>query len=240
MVIDKGLGVHATEDLCQTCAPYIDYIKFGFGTAALQNEAALKLKIEIMKSSQVHSFVGGTMIEMSVAEGTLPQMLARLKSIGFSAVEISDGIIKMSEQIRADAIARAQDAGFVVLSEVGKKDPQKQLGHDRFLECIEADLAAGVSQVVIESRESGKNIGIFDHDGAIKTAELEKILAQVSAPGKLIWEAPVKDQQSSLILRIGADVSLGNIAPQDVLGLEALRRGLRFDTFPIYETKMKK
>ncbi len=46
-----------------------------------------------------------------------------------------------------------------------------------------------------------------------------------------IWEAPLKTQQTALILLCGSNVSLGNIRPQDVLALETLRCGLRFETF---------
>ena len=51
-----------------------------------------------------------------------------------------------------------------------------------------------------------------------------------SAP-RLIWEAPLRSQQAYLVCRFGANVSLGNIRPQECLALEALRCGLRFETF---------
>jgi phosphosulfolactate synthase len=53
---------------------------------------------------------------------------------------------------------------------------------------------------------------------------------------RLIWEAPLKSQQEYFILRFGPDVSFGNIPPGDLLALEALRAGLRFETLrPIVE-----
>ena len=47
---------------------------------------------------------------------------------------------------------------------------------------------------------------------------------------KLIWEAPQKNQQAYLILKFGANVNLGNIAPEEITALETMRRGLRGDT----------
>jgi len=47
---------------------------------------------------------------------------------------------------------------------------------------------------------------------------------------RLLFEAPQKDQQVWFIERFGAEVNLGNIAPEDVLSLETLRLGLRSDT----------
>ena len=48
-----------------------------------------------------------------------------------------------------------------------------------------------------------------------------------------MFDAPVKHQQVWFIQRFGPDVSLGNIAPGDVLSLETLRLGLRSDTLGV-------
>jgi phosphosulfolactate synthase len=45
-----------------------------------------------------------------------------------------------------------------------------------------------------------------------------------------MWEAPLPRQQTALLTHFGPNVNLGNVRPTDLLGLEALRRGLRFDT----------
>jgi len=46
----------------------------------------------------------------------------------------------------------------------------------------------------------------------------------------VLWEAPQQAQQAFLIRRFGPNVNLANIATSEVLALEALRRGLRFET----------
>ena len=48
---------------------------------------------------------------------------------------------------------------------------------------------------------------------------------------RLIWEAPLKNQQTYLIQQFGPNVNLGNIPTGEALALEALRAGLRFETF---------
>ena len=48
---------------------------------------------------------------------------------------------------------------------------------------------------------------------------------------QVVWEAPNKSQQTMFIKLIGANVNLGNIAPGEVVALEALRCGMRGDTF---------
>jgi phosphosulfolactate synthase len=46
-----------------------------------------------------------------------------------------------------------------------------------------------------------------------------------------VFEAPRKDQQARFIREYGPEVNLANIALDEALGLETLRRGLRADTF---------
>jgi phosphosulfolactate synthase len=41
----------------------------------------------------------------------------------------------------------------------------------------------------------------------------------------------MKSQQAWFIKHFGANVNLGNIAPDEIISLEALRVGLRGDTF---------
>lgn len=83
--------------------------------------------------------------------------------------------------------------------------------------------------VIIEGRESGKNIGIFDDKGNVKDDDL-KIISDSVSQDKIMWETPQKNQQIELILTIGNDVNLGNINSGDIISLETLRRGLRGDT----------
>ena len=97
-------------------------------------------------------------------------------------------------------------------------------------EIVNADLEGGASIVIMEAREAGKGVGIYDASGLPKEAEIEAFLAGVRDPDRILWEAPLGPQQRYLVLRFGPNVNLGNIAPEDVLALEALRCGLRGDT----------
>jgi phosphosulfolactate synthase len=136
----------------------------------------------------------------------------------------------MDLETRKTAILKAQTAGFTVYTEVGKKDPSEALSLEETLRVIAADSDCDVKKVIIEAREAGKGVGIFDKDGKIKQDEMEEILSGVDDPQQLMWEAPIKNQQQTLILRCGYNVSLGNIPPDDILALEALRQGVRGDT----------
>jgi len=230
MVIDKGLGLARTQDLIETAADVVDDVKLSFGTSAFYSGHVLKKKNDMLRAAGIDCMPGGTFLEVSVWQGRYKEFLKRAKDLGFTMIEVSDGTIEMSSDTRKDCIKRALDAGFRVISEVGKKDPNEKIAISLMHEEIAADLALGAYKVIVEAREAGKNIGIFDKDGKTRMDEVDAILSGVEDPDVLVWEAPIKNQQQDLILRFGVNVNLGNIPPDDVLALEALRQGLRGDT----------
>jgi phosphosulfolactate synthase len=230
MVLDKGLGLHAVDDLMQVAAPVIDVVKLSFGTSALLDHALLKEKVRTITAHGVHCMPGGTLQEVALWQGAFERYLERARELGFDALEVSDGTIPADARTRADAIARAVKAGFRVLSEVGKKDPGDAEPVARLAEVVNADLDHGAFMVIMEAREAGKGVGIYDAAGTPREAEIEAFLRGVRDPGRVLWEAPLGPQQRYLVLRFGPNVSLGNVAPEDVLALEALRCGLRGDT----------
>src|SRR5262245_17546589 len=230
MVIDKGLGLNAVDDLMQVAAPAIDVLKLTFGTSALLRHDVLKEKVRTVTANGVHCMPGGTLQEVAIWQGALDRYLDRARELGFDAIEVSDGTIAMDGRMRADAIAKAVKAGFRVLSEVGKKDPADAQPMAALAETVNADLAAGAFMVIMEAREAGKGVGIYDASGLPREAEIEAFLGGVRDPGRILWEAPLGPQQRYLVLRFGANVNLGNVAPEDALALEALRLGLRGDT----------
>jgi phosphosulfolactate synthase len=230
MVIDKGLGLNSTRDLLDSAADVIDFIKLTFGTSAFLDLAYLAAKVEMVKDRDIWICPGGTFLEVSVWQGTYSKYLKRCKELGFNAIEFSDGTIEIDMKIRADCIKRAVDMGFKVVSEVGKKDPSEAIAIAKMHEEIAADLANGSFKVIVEAREAGKGVGIYDKDGKPKIDEVEAIIKGVKDVTQLEWEAPIKDQQQFLMLRFGPNVNLGNVPPEDILALEALRNGLRGDT----------
>jgi phosphosulfolactate synthase len=230
MVIDKGIGPEALADLLDTAADAIDVVKLTFGTSAFYDRGLLKTKNEKLRGRGVEVMPGGTFLEVAVWQGVVAEYLDRARDLGFSAIEVSDGTIEIDPAIRRDVIRRARDKGFLVITEVGKKDPADAVPLESQHRLIASDLESGAFKVIIEAREAGKGVGIFDREGKTRLDELEAIVGGVSDPNALIWEAPLKNQQQDLILRFGPNVSLGNIPPEEILALEALRQGLRGDT----------
>ncbi len=54
-------------------------------------------------------------------------------------------------------------------------------------------------------------------------SEIDDILPEGVDINDSTWEAPIKNQQQYLILRLGVNVNLGNIPCENILALEALR-----------------
>lgn len=232
MVLDKGLGPEVAENLVKVAKDHIDFIKFGWGTSAVQDKELIKDKVELYKSNDIIPYTGGTLFELAYAKDLLDEFFKEAEELGFPAIEISDGSTFIPHDEKLELIKTAKDKGFIVLSEVGKKNPEldKELTIDERAENMAKELEAGSSYVIVEAREGGKNIGIFDKSGNAKEDEIDAIIEQVNNE-KIIWEAPNKDQQIFFVLKLGKDVNLGNISTDDIISLETIRRGLRGDTF---------
>jgi len=160
--------------------------------------------------------------------------LALCKDYKINYIEVSDGSI---------TIPHAEKCGFIekiaafatVLSEVGSKDAEHVIPPYKWIELMRAELNAGSTYVIAEAREAG-NVGIYRGSGEVREGLVQEILTQI--PGeKILWEAPQKSQQLYFIQLLGANANLGNISPTEVIALEAMRVGLRGDTFSLFLDK---
>ncbi|WP_330082883.1 phosphosulfolactate synthase [Methylocystis iwaonis] len=232
MVIDTGLGLSAMRDILDLAAHHIDHWKFGFGTTALMPRAALEAKLSLLRSHNIVSYPGGTLLEAAVVQEHCRVFMTRAAELGFEAVEISEGTIDLPGERRRRMIDCARNAGLQPITEVGRKDPARQPVADELAAQVLRDLEWGARWVIIEGRESGQGVGIYDRAGDIRSSYLDEVTRLVGdAASRMIWEAPLRAQQAYLVCRFGANVSLGNIPPHQCLALEALRCGLRFESF---------
>ena len=231
MVLDKGLGLETAESLMIISGDYVDYLKFGWGTSIVHEQDIIKDKVAMYKSHNITPYTGGTLFELAYMNDKLEEFFQEAHDLGFEAIEVSDGSTTISHDKKLECIESAKKDGFEVLSEVGKKDPglDKELSLDERIEYMQNELEAGSSLIIVEAREGGKNIGIYDKAGNAKEDEIDYILDNFDG-NKILWEAPNKDQQVFFILKLGNDVNLGNVSTDDITSLETLRRGLRGDT----------
>jgi phosphosulfolactate synthase len=239
MVIDTGMGIGQLRDTLELAGHCIDHWKLGFGTSVFHTKQALQHKLGLLAEHHVLSFPGGTLLEVALVEHHCRVYMKHAKHLGFSAVEISDGTIPMPAFRRKNIIHCALDAGLIPITEVGKKDPRQQPSAEQIAEQAVQDLEHGAHWVVMEGRESGRAVGIYGEHGQVLDAVVETIVRELGATAeRLVWEAPLKDQQAYLIGKFGTNVGLGNIQPEQILAVEALRCRLRFDTLHTLTDKL--
>lgn len=231
MVIDTGIGLGLLRDTLEVAGHCIDHWKFAFGTSVFLTREVLQQKLALLAEHGVLTFPGGTLLEVALVERHCRDYMKHAKTLGFNAVEISDGTIPMPAFRRRNIIHCALDAGLVPVTEVGKKDPRQQPSAEQIAEQALADLEQGARWVVVEGRESGRAVGIYGEHGQVIDDAVATIVQSLgTAADRLIWEAPIKEQQAYLIRKFGTNVGLGNIHPDQLLAVEALRCRLRFDT----------
>jgi phosphosulfolactate synthase len=224
-VIDRGLSVSEVDGLLEVAGNSVDVVKLGWGTALVT--ANLRPKLERYAAHGIPVVLGGTLTELAIRQEKIDGMVSWLHELGVRHVEVSDGTIALEPEVKHELIRRLAGE-FTVFSEVGSKDTHFIMAPYVWVEQIEGDLRAGAWKVIAEARESG-TAGIYRADGEVRTGLIDEIAHAVDV-NRLIFEAPLKEQQVWLLHRFGADCNLGNIAPADVLSLETLRLGLRSET----------
>jgi phosphosulfolactate synthase len=227
-ILDRGLSVADVDGLVEVAGAYIDLVKLGWGTAVATGN--LDAKLARYREHGIPVMLGGTLTELAIAQDRLDALVKWLHELGIEHIEVSDGTITLEHDRKLELIKRLSDE-FTVLSEVGSKDDTRIMAPFRWVEQIESELEAGAWKVIAEARESG-SVGIFRHDGEVRMGLIDEIVHAVS-PERILFEAPRKEQQVWFIRRLGSDVNLGNILPEEALSLETMRVGLRSDTAAI-------
>lgn len=226
MVMDKGLSISETEAFIKSSAAYTDLVKFGFGTALITKDLAEKVKL--YKSAGLKPYFGGTLFELFIIRDMFKEYRDFIKKYKLEYLEISDGSIKMDHKKKLKYIRELSEE-YTVISEVGYKVKNVELSSSEWVENMQSELEAGSWKVIAEARESG-TIGIYHPDGSANRGLISGITDEIPQE-KIIWEAPNKNQQLYFITLLGSNVNLGNIPPHEIVALEALRLGLRGDTF---------
>src|ERR1700733_7423934 len=235
MVMDKGLSIEEAKNFLAVARPHVDIIKLGFGTSFVTPN--LREKIEVYKSYDLPVYFGGTLFEAFLIRNQFDDYLSVCKEYGITYMEVSDGSIDIPHAEKCGYIEKLTKYG-TVLSEVGSKDAEHIIPPYKWIELMRAELNAGSTYVIAEAREAG-NVGIYRGTGEVREGLVQEILTQIPAE-KILWEAPQKSQQLYFIELVGANVNLGNISPNEMIALEAMRIGLRGDTFDLFLDKKEK
>lgn len=232
MVMDKGLSIEEAKNFLSIAEPYVDIVKLGFGTSFVTPR--LREKIELYQSHNIPVYFGGTLFEAFLIRNQFNDYISTCRDYSITYMEVSDGSITIPHAEKCGYIEKLTKYG-VVLSEVGSKDAEHIIPPYKWIELMRAELEAGSSYVIAEAREAG-NVGIYRGSGEVREGLVQEILTQIPEE-KIIWEAPQKGQQLYFIELLGCNANLGNIAPTEMIALEAMRVGLRGDTFNLFLNK---
>jgi phosphosulfolactate synthase len=226
MMMDKGLSLNEAENFISSSGHLTDLVKLGFGTSYISNNLAEKIKL--YQKANIKVYLGGTLFEAFIVRNMFDDYRKLLDKLKLDTAEVSDGSLEMNHDKKCEYI-NTLSKQVTVLSEVGSKEEGIIIHPAKWIKMMTKELEAGSWKVIAEARESG-NVGIYHRDGKAHTMLIDKIMSRVPAE-KIMWESPQKPQQVWFIKLLGANVNLGNIAPNDVISLETLRLGLRGDTF---------
>jgi phosphosulfolactate synthase len=234
IVLDRLSGL-VKEEFEQN-ATYVTAVQFGWGLPLVWEDRGISSRIDYYHGLGVKVIMSGTLIEHSILEGALETVLSKAKKLNFDMIEVSDGIIDMTPIEKEALVQKVRGSGFEVLYTVGKKDPTAQPAITELLSQIGEGLKLNPFKVMIESRERGRGVGIYDAEGNIRWPFLRAITSSFDHHD-LIFEAPLELQQAALILELGPEVNLAHVSFGSVASLRSERLGLRYDTFGIERPK---
>jgi phosphosulfolactate synthase len=190
-VLDRGLPLEQGAGLLDAGGAFVDVWKFGWGISYVDPNLAAKL--ELLARHRVLASPGGTLLEIAWAQGRAAAFLDWARGCGFPCVEVSSGTVPMGAADKRDLIAEAA-RHFIVLAEVGPKDPAARLLPEQWAAAVTADLDAGATWVLAEGRASG-TVGLYGPSGAVHTDIVDAMVA-VADPGLIVFEAPRESQQA--------------------------------------------
>ena len=228
MVVDWGLGLTQQSDLTDTGGDYFDFAKIAVGLSRLYSKQLLTQKIDQYLQQGVEPFPGGMYLEYAEVHGLLDRYLPACVEAGYRWVEVSDNIAPVTLDWKTKVIRQGVDKfGLKVLGEVGKKE-----GLDNPIPLVDnakACMDAGASLLLVEAAE-------LVADDAATAAAVDEIVRHVGVE-RIMFELPgpwisgvracdIHGMRRQLVARYGTQVNIGNVAPDDLLSLEAYRRGL--------------
>jgi phosphosulfolactate synthase len=226
-VIDYGpdnmgwTGPRGIADLLECAAPYIDFAKIYAMNALLLPARTLQQIVRQYRDADVACYSGGILFEHAHRRKEVPALLQYLRRLGFSALEISENYVTLSDAERLRYFDLCRSAGLTVIYEFGRKQPEEPIRLDALCRLIEGVLAAGVDHIIIEQSE----ITLTEREDPSTI----RALGQQSWFKQVLIEADTFDfprHHLQLMRDFGPDVNLANIAPGQALRLEGLRRGI--------------
>lgn len=214
-------GESGVRDLLDYAAPYIDFAKIYAMNALLVPEPTIKRVIGLYQDAGIRCYSGGILFEYACHTGSVPEMLHHLDGLGIGAIEISENYRTLQPAQRRDYIRMAQDHGFHVIYEFGRKNPTSAFSLDDLSQLVHEMNELSVEHVIIEQSE-------IDMIAKSAPDALAALPAQPWFSQVIVEADPYRfpQQHAQLLKEFGPEVNLANITAGQCLRLEGLRRGI--------------
>jgi phosphosulfolactate synthase len=228
---DPGYDPLTLEGHLKQSSHLYSSLKVSMACWMIAREECTRRKIAAARRENVPVVMGGGPFEIAVAQNKLPYYLDLCASVGATRIECGEGFTHLALG-PSNVVKMAATRGLEVQFELGKKHngafQKEAIGGliEQGLEWLEC----GAVHLVIEARESGKDIGLFDERGSLNTYYADQF-AEAFGLATVMFEAPSKPCQFALLDHFGPYVHLSNVRLEEVLRVEIYRRGLHSDAF---------
>ena len=228
---DPGYDPATLESHIEQSSHLMSILKISMACWMVAKESATRAKIAAAKKHKVPTVTGGGPFEVAVAQGELPAYLDLCADIGVTRIECGEGFTEMPLEA-GEVVRMPRQRGLDVQFELGKKHEGAftQEAVSQLIDQGKRWLDAGALQLVVEARESAKGVGLFNDEGEFN-ASLADRFASAFGHKILMFEAPNKPSQFTLLNHFGHEVHLCNVRLEELLRVEIYRRGLHSDAF---------
>ncbi len=228
---DPGYDVATVVSHIEQSGHLISLLKLSMCCWLIADETATRAKIAAAKRHNVTLVTGGGPFEIAKDRGRLEDYLELCASLGIDRIEAGHGFTEM-RHTPSQIVALAGRYGLSVQMELGEK--HGGAFDDRVVAELIAMgnewLDAGALAVVVEARESAKEIGLFDDAGRLNFDAAEAF-AKAFGMERTIFEAPNKKSQFDFLSHFGPHVHISNVRLEELLRVEIYRRGLHSDAY---------
>ena len=228
---DPGYDPVTLESHLEQSAHLISSLKISMACWQVANELATRKKVDAARRLNVPVCTGGGPFEVAAYFKKLPEYLDLCADIGVTGIEAGMGFIDNVLEPK-DVVRMALERGLTVQFEIGEKhggtftaDIVKAL-IDQGMRWLDA----GADKIVVEGRESAKDVGLFDGNGKLNASFAERFV-EAYGMDRTVFEAPNKPSQFALLNHFGPLVHLSNVRLEELLRVEIYRRGLHSDAF---------
>ena len=197
----------------------------------IADEESTRRKFAAARAHGVATVTGGTPFEVAVHQNLLPEYLDVCAELGADRIECARGFTE-PDLSPEEIVGMAAGRGLGMDVELGGKHSGAFTPGvvDALIEEGRRWRHAGAHFLVIEARESAREVGLFDSSGDFDPLAAERFVEAFGFDA-LLFEAPTKPSQFALLDHFGADIQLSNVRLEELLRVEIYRRGLHADAF---------